>query len=386
MAVKCGLPGEMPQNIEPMLKAEWEAAKKLTHPGVQQVFELAHEEGIGTYLVLESMEGSSLAALLARGIPTLQGLHLLVQLVHILEASERDGFLHGDLRPENLWVNPDGALRVLGFGCHNLQDGLPSIDSELSAFAMTAYQVLTGQLPLENSTHLQDPVSVDEFFHFPPGMPRAMQRVFSKALDRNPENHYATLHGFISVLIAASPLDEEQLESLLAFMDGAPIPIAVAELFPARPIAPKQALSPRDTQPIPIPIPLTARDLGSINFAADEVESRENHPAGCVHIERALSSEADIQEFAIYGHDDSLAATSHPGGSVSGLAPAFYFQLADANPDPAHQSQLRTVTLKSRQRGSIVLFQHGTCSIALLLKPGKNPRYVQQKLLTLPPR
>ncbi len=402
VAVKCGLPGMEQRNIEPSLKGEWEAAKKLTHPGIQRILEMAHEDGIGTYLVLESLEGRSLASLIAHGIPTIQGLHLLVQLVHVLEASERDGLFHGDLRPENLWISPTGTLRVLGFGSaawlepsssqgpadgsshldsDRLRGGPPSADSELIAFALTAYQVLAGQLP-----SARNPAWVDGVLQFPADMPRAMQRVFSKALDRQPENHYTSLHGFISVLIAASPLDEEQLESLLAFMDGAPVPIDATGLLHAGAVAPRKPLTPRDTQPIPLPVPLKDPDPEVKDLLAHENKASVNIAKAHTQIESILSGYPGIQEFAIYGQDgqgDVLETTSHPGGKAASLAPSFYFQLADAIPTPESKDMIRTITIKSQRQGSIVLFKHDPFSIAILLKPGKTSKGIVEELSAL---
>lgn len=399
VALKCGLPGRAQPDLEPSLKREWGAAQRLSHPGIQRVLEMAEAEEVGTYLVLESLEGMSLAALLAQGIPTFQGLHLMVQLAHTLEAAEREGHLHGDLRPENLWLSSTGTLLVLGFGsagwsgadprpapatgtahwAPELHRGeAPSPGSEMFAFAVTAFQVLTGRLPYgklragspgrtESSAELQ----------FPVDMPKSLQRVFSKALDPLPENRYASLHAFISVLIAASPLDEDRLESLLAFMDGAPVPINVADLLHASPVEP---LPPPVPEPPPVPVPSVeaARTAGAL-----DAKEPQDPPNALKRLEGLLSDFPGVQEFAIYSPADALEAASQPCRNLLDLAPSFYFLAADAVPASEPEAPVRTITLKSQQRGSLVMLKLDDHSVALLLKPGKTPKGLLEELRTL---
>jgi serine/threonine-protein kinase len=400
VALKCGLPGMAHRDLEPLLKREWGAAQRLTHPGIQRVLEMAQEDTVGTFLVLESLEGMSLASLIVRGIPAFQGLHLLVQLLHVLEAAERDGLLHGDLRPENLWIGPTGTLRVLGFGSadcweedarpgplrdsahlapERLQGAPAAPSSELFTFALTAFQVLTGHLPYGRSGNgSSDMAAADGVLHFPVDMPKAMQSVFSKALDRLPENRYANLHGFISVLVAASPLDEDRLEALLAFIDGAAIPIDpidsidVTGLLCATSAAPHISVA-RNAEPAAVPVP-------AVSPVALPPES---HPGEHSQIEGLLSGLAGVQEFAIYSQGDVLEATSHAYRTLASMIPSFYFQVADSLHSPENETQVRTITIKSQRQGTIVLFRSDPFSIVLLLKPGKTAKGILEEFQAL---
>ncbi len=413
VALKCSLPGREHQDLEPSLKGEWEAAQRLTQPGIQRVLEMTQEDGVGTYLVLESLEGTSLASLIVQGVPTFHGLHLLVQLLHVLESAERDGLLHGDLRPENLWISPTGTLLVLGFGSTNgseadtrpgpaadsahtaperLHGAPPSPSSELFALAVTAFQVLTGHLPFGKSAEgAKDPADLERALKFPVDMPMPMQRVFSKALDPQPENRYTSLHGFISVLIASSPLKEDRLEALLAFVDGASIPVDFTGLLPPDAARKNDPLGPRDTQPLPIQIPVEERDHQSSVIRAStqvprvlvDAASPDSHAEARTRIEGFVKGLPGVLEFAIYSQGETPEATSHTYGTLRGILPSFYLQMADSIHDPESLDSVRAITIKSQKRGSIILFRRGPFSIALLLKPGKNAKGILEELRTL---
>jgi len=69
------------------------------------------------FLVLELVEGETLAERIARGpIPIDETLTIAKQIVEALEAAHERGIVHRDLKPANIKIAPDGKAKVLDFG------------------------------------------------------------------------------------------------------------------------------------------------------------------------------------------------------------------------------------------------------------------------------
>jgi serine/threonine protein kinase len=88
----------------------------LSHPGIAAIHGLEEADG-QRYLVLEFVEGETLADRLARGaIPIAESLAIAKQVAAALEAAHEKGVVHRDLKPGNLMVTAEGTVKVLDFG------------------------------------------------------------------------------------------------------------------------------------------------------------------------------------------------------------------------------------------------------------------------------
>jgi serine/threonine protein kinase len=97
------------------LDREARAISSLSHPHVCPLFDIGHQEGID-YLVMEYLEGETLAARLARGpLPLEQVLRFGIEIASGLAAAHRQGIVHRDLKPGNVMLTRTGA-RLLDFG------------------------------------------------------------------------------------------------------------------------------------------------------------------------------------------------------------------------------------------------------------------------------
>ena len=95
---------------------EGRAAARLSHPGIAPVFDVI-EDGETSYLVMEYVEGRTLRALIADGpLPLGRAVGLGLELCHALASAHAHGVVHGDVKPENICITPDGRLKVLDFG------------------------------------------------------------------------------------------------------------------------------------------------------------------------------------------------------------------------------------------------------------------------------
>ena len=87
----------------------------LSHPHICQLFDVGEQDGTW-FLVMEYLEGETLAARLAHGkLPFAQTLEYAIQIADGLVAAHQAGIVHRDLKPANIMLTRSGA-RLLDFG------------------------------------------------------------------------------------------------------------------------------------------------------------------------------------------------------------------------------------------------------------------------------
>jgi eukaryotic-like serine/threonine-protein kinase len=116
VAVKV-LPQHLSESAEVRARFEREAKtiSSLSHPHICTLFDVGRE-GDTNYLVMELIEGETLAARLAKGtLPVAEVLKLGAQIADALERAHRAGVVHRDLKPGNVMLTRGGA-KLMDFG------------------------------------------------------------------------------------------------------------------------------------------------------------------------------------------------------------------------------------------------------------------------------
>jgi Tol biopolymer transport system component len=117
VAIKA-LPAAFEQEPERLARFEREAKllASLSHPNVGAIYGLEEANG-HRYLVLEFVEGETLARRLTRGpLPLEEALEVCRQIAAAVEAAHESGIVHRDLKPGNVMITPSGGVKVLDFG------------------------------------------------------------------------------------------------------------------------------------------------------------------------------------------------------------------------------------------------------------------------------
>ena len=97
------------------LDREARAVSALNHPNICTLHDIGSQDGVD-YLVMELVDGESLAARLTRGaLPIDQALRYGVEIAEALNAAHRGGIVHRDLKPGNVMLAKTGA-KLLDFG------------------------------------------------------------------------------------------------------------------------------------------------------------------------------------------------------------------------------------------------------------------------------
>ncbi len=181
-------------------RREARAAAKLSHPAIAQVYDVVLSDA-GDSIVMEYVPGRTLGQLLAAGELDAPGaLRAAVQVAEGLAAAHGKGFVHRDLKKENVMVTPEGQAKILDFGLakelHRDDDsesltergallgtvtsmspeqaaGLPvDARSDLFSFGVLLYEIFTGRSPFRRDNPLQTLQSV---VHENPPPPRVLR-------------------------------------------------------------------------------------------------------------------------------------------------------------------------------------------------------------------
>src|SRR5260221_2329868 len=102
-------------DLRARFEREARAISQLSHPHICALYDVGHQTG-SEYLVMDSVEGESLAERIRRGpLPLTQILRYGAQIADALHHAHRAGITHRDLKPGNVMVTKSGA-KLLDFG------------------------------------------------------------------------------------------------------------------------------------------------------------------------------------------------------------------------------------------------------------------------------
>jgi Tol biopolymer transport system component len=185
------------------LRIEALAAASLDHPYICKVYELV-ETPTDTYIVMEFIEGQTLASMLKRGVLSLpQTLQLGREIAEGLANAHARGLVHRDVKPSNVMVTTHGHVKLLDFGVAGtdvesapkdatrtlaphatIHGGTPqymapeqaagspiTTRADLFSLGVVLYECLTGQLPFSGTT------TFDYMRHVMQSPPRRLDRV-----------------------------------------------------------------------------------------------------------------------------------------------------------------------------------------------------------------
>jgi len=150
------LPPEFASNPQLISRFEREAKtiSQLNHPHICTLHDVGQHEGIH-YLVMELVEGETLAARLARGpLPLPDVIRYGSQIAAALHRAHTAGIIHRDLKPGNVMLTKSGA-KLLDFGLAR-PTVAPALDDALTAHApVTSQGMILGTLPYMAPEQLQ---------------------------------------------------------------------------------------------------------------------------------------------------------------------------------------------------------------------------------------
>jgi eukaryotic-like serine/threonine-protein kinase len=110
------LSSETLSGLDPhQITREAKAASALNHPGIVTIHEVV-QSGFTSALVMELVEGKPLREACGKPMPIPEVLAIGLQIAEALTAAHAGGTIHGDIKPENIFLRPDRYVKLLDFG------------------------------------------------------------------------------------------------------------------------------------------------------------------------------------------------------------------------------------------------------------------------------
>lgn len=212
------------QTAQRRFAVEAEAAAKLTHSHIVQIYASGEQDGIH-YMALEYVQGLNLRDYVSRKgpVPAKFALRVIEQVGAALQHAAEAGIVHRDIKPDNILLTRKGDVKVTDFGLarlhlenpvHLTQPGVTmgtplymspeqvegrSLDSrsDLYSLGATAYYMLGGQPPYRGDTAIA--IAIQHIRNDPqplqnmrPDLPPEICRIVHKLMAKNPDERYQT--------------------------------------------------------------------------------------------------------------------------------------------------------------------------------------------------
>ena len=117
VAVKLCLPDRADQGAREDLVREAQAASKLNHPNIAQIYDLGQTDEGMPFFVMEFVDGENLAQQLKSGpLEWRQSVRVAQEVARALSEAHRHGIIHRDIKPGNIVANRNWDVKVLDFG------------------------------------------------------------------------------------------------------------------------------------------------------------------------------------------------------------------------------------------------------------------------------
>ena len=211
---------------------EARAIAALNHPHICAVHDIGEQDGLD-YLVMELLDGESLADRLTRGpMPAGEALQSAITAIETLGVVHGHGLIHRDLKPANIFLSAHG-LKLLDFGLarsltagvetalthegfivgtrrylapEQIRGGEVDHRTDLFAAAVVIYEMLTGRPPFDRTAPLElvHAIVYEEPAPLPSGtVAPAVEEVLRQALAKDPADRFASAAAFASALQSA---------------------------------------------------------------------------------------------------------------------------------------------------------------------------------------
>ncbi|MEQ1559062.1 MAG: serine/threonine-protein kinase [Methyloglobulus sp.] len=204
------------------------ALRRLTHKNIVRFYEFDQFED-QFYLVMDYIEGTTIRKIIdEKGkLSWREVIDYAIQALEGLVHAHQNNIFHRDLTPSNMMVKEDGTLILVDFGISRNSEqkgvtgegstiGTPEymspeqhlaeeVDASTDIYTLgtTLYEELTGKLPFygegfKKAIIITRPMPLREY---EPSIPKPLEQIILKALEKKPENRFTNAQAFIDALV-----------------------------------------------------------------------------------------------------------------------------------------------------------------------------------------
>jgi Tol biopolymer transport system component len=219
-----------------LFETEARALAALSHPNILGIHDFGQSDG-RLYTVTELLRGESLQARMsADALPWRTSAQLAASIADGLASAHAAGIVHRDLKPSNIFITSDGRVKIIDFGLAKSSEpvsedaatltspsagvlakdgevvgtlsymapeqlrGLP-VDGRTDIYALgcVLFEMISGKRPFSRATRADTFAAIlrEEPQHLDPaapGIPRALEAVVMRCLEKRPEDRFDTAH------------------------------------------------------------------------------------------------------------------------------------------------------------------------------------------------
>ncbi len=237
---------------------------QMNHPNIATIFSI-EQEAEKLFIVMELVEGESLATVLARGpLPPKEAVNIIRQVAEALAEAHEKGVVHRDVKPDNIIVGKRG-VKVLDFGIAKqvvstgdaptltqagLIVGTPfymspeqalgrpvDVRSDLFSLGVVLYEAVTGKRPFEGESVTETMMNIimqepGDLAFVAPAAPASLVEVVNRALQKKPERRFGSAGEMVDALshvdfarpAAKTPPKAAKVDAPTVAMPSAPQP------------------------------------------------------------------------------------------------------------------------------------------------------------------
>ena len=132
------------ENFKSRFGIEARSAAKLSHPNIVNAYDFGEENGI-CYIVMEYVHGDTLKKIILNDAPLdeIVALDIASEMASALSHAHKNGVVHRDIKPQNILISVDGAVKITDFGIARAAAVSTATTTVLSILSDTTFPIIT---------------------------------------------------------------------------------------------------------------------------------------------------------------------------------------------------------------------------------------------------